>query len=175
MITRTALLLGILFLICNSCNLSNSVRYNANHSNTAYNVVVDAFSDYYLSNRSKDCEESIKFMKSIIEPNTSLVEGNYIRFIQFSIKGETNPKKLENLEKLFIDIECLKNLDKFELFKLLCSEQAYRILEAEFLDPNNVVKRYFFECIISNMNCFTIIVKNGVVRSASWCIQRTTN
>ncbi|MDV7393776.1 hypothetical protein RZS08_20530, partial [Arthrospira platensis SPKY1] len=116
----------------------------------------------------------LKFMKSIIEPDT-LNTSKFIGFISFSIRGETNPNKLEDLEKLFIDLDCLKNLDKFELFKLLCSEKAFRAIEEQFLAPENLGKRFIFECTITNMNCFTVIVNNDVVEKVNWCINRTSN
>ncbi len=113
-------------------------------------------------------------MKSIIEPDT-LNMSKFIGFISFSIRGETNPNKLEDLEKLFIDIDCLKKLDKFELFKLLCSEKGFHAIEEQFLAPDNLGKRFIFECTITNMNCFTIIVNNDVVEKVNWCINRSSN
>lgn len=172
--TLTKFIIGVFLLTFGSCNLSKSVGSKENHTGIKHNVDINIFSDYFLSNRTTDCDKALKLMKSVIEPDTLNIS-KFIGFISFSIKGETNPHKLKDLEKLFIDLDCLKNLDKFELFKLLCSEKAYRAIEEEFLKPNNFGKRYIFECTIANMNCFTIIVNNEVVENASWCINRSSN
>lgn len=166
--------LGIFLLICSSCNLSKSVGSKEDSTSMKDNAKTTICSDYYLSNRTTDCNKSLKFMKSIIEPDT-LNTSKFNGFISFSIRGETNPNKLEDLEKLFIDLDCLKNLDKFELFKLLCSEKAFRAIEEHFLAPENLGKRFIFECTITNMNCFTVIVNNDVVEKVNWCINRSSN
>ncbi len=178
--TLNKIIICSFFMMCFSCNSSKSIESGTNQTVLKEVSWADKCSEYFLSNRTSNCDLSLKYMRSIIDPDTSntkfgFSEGKRIGFISFSIRGETNPNKLNDLEKLFIDIECLESLDKFELFKILCSEKAYRAIEEEFLKPNNVGKRYIFECTISHMNCFSIVVNNGKIENTSWCIQKSSN
>ena len=123
---------------------------------------------------------ALTYMKSLIEPDTfntkfGFIEGKRLGFISFNIKGESNPNNLEKLELFFVDLDCFKQIKPLELFKLLCSEKDYFIIEEELMKPENEFQRYIFECSISHMNCFSIIVNKGVVENTSWCIQKSSN
>ncbi|HHH50137.1 MAG TPA: hypothetical protein ENK52_04080 [Saprospiraceae bacterium] len=174
------LIFGIFLLIYSSCNLSKPVGSKEDSSSIKDNIETEICSDYYLSNRTTDCNMSLRYMRSLIEPDTintkfGFVDGKRLGFISFNIKGESNPNNLEKLELFFIDLHCFKQIKPLELFKLICSEKDFLIIEEELTKPNNSFQRYIFECSISHMNCFSIIVNKGMVENTSWCIQKASN
>lgn len=174
------LTLGIFLLIYGSCNLSKSVGSKEDSSIIRDNIETETCSEYYLSNRTTDCDLSLRFMRSLIEPDTintkfGFVEGKRLGFISFNIKGESNPNNLEKLELYFIDLDCFREIKPLELFKLICSEKDFLTIEEELMKPENSFQRYIFECSISHMNCFSIIINNGMVANTNWCIQKSSN
>ena len=174
------LILGIFLLIYSSCNLSKSAATKEDSRSMKDNVETNICSDYYLSNRTTDCDLALGYMKSLIEPDAintkfGFIEGKRLGFISFNIKGESNPNNLEKLELFFIDLDCFKQIRPLELFEVICSDKHFLIIEEEFTKPENVFQRYIFECSISHMNCFSIVVNKGIIENTSWCIQKSSN
>lgn len=139
-------------------------------------------SKYYLHNRTINCIQALEFMKNLIVPdsiNTKLFynRDKFYRLgnIMMSIKGERNARKIEDLHLFYIDLECLKGSDIRSVFGLMCTSNQAKIIMTELESERGLNGRYIFECIINNLNCFTLNVNQGKIENMSWCITVTND
>ncbi len=183
---RNIILLITLFSII-SCGrnivLENKVISNSQDANIEQ-LANNLSNRYFLENRVNDCDLAIEFMKAVIVPDTintgfgfaeDSEKHTHLGFIRISIIGESNLNKVASMEKLFIDLSCLKKMKVLDLFKILCIDNDLKTVYKEFTSIESINQRYIFEIGINGMfNGFNCIVLNNEILNMNWHKIETT-
>ncbi|HMT77062.1 MAG TPA: hypothetical protein PKA44_05075 [Saprospiraceae bacterium] len=128
-----------------------------------------------LRERFSSCDESITYMNSIIIPNQkstfikSNLETQHLGEISINILNDKNQSKIKDLYLFYIDLDCLKELPKDKLFKMLLSEKHYTTLTNLLNSEKGKTERFFFEGEFVGLNCFTLVINKDNIESINWC------
>ncbi len=160
----------LLIAILNSCASKNKYI-----KSTLYPGQFLLDSSYYLSNRMKNCDLKIDYMKSIIKQDTehtkilSHFNYYYLGEISLNILNDRNINKIENLHLYYIDLECLKKLPLNDLLQSLLDKNNYFMVINFLKTEKGKSGRYFFEGVFNGFMCFTLVIEKNAIESFSWC------
>ncbi len=154
-----------LFLL--GCKTIDPSKTKSNH-----NVTESDCEQFWLENRIQECESALYFMKAIIEPvenSVKLSKNNFIGNLEIQIRGDNNPKRIEGLGKIFINLNCLKSLNAKEIIALLCSrDDAAKLNDVlSSISPNH---RIGFDVLIMGMEGFSFALSDNKITEISWHI-----
>lgn len=130
---------------------------------------------FELRERFSTCDESITYMKSIIIPNQkgtfikSNLETQHLGEISINILNDKNHSKIKDLYLFYIDLDCLIELPKDNLFKMLLSEKHYKTLTNLLNSEKGKSGRFFFEGEFVGLKCFTLVINKDKIESINWC------
>lgn len=161
----------VLFLFYSCLCISCSSQKITSNINDIYSLPTEL----YLSNRISSCEESVMYMKSVIVPdksNTRIgsnLETNHLGEISLNILTDKNGTKINDLQLFYINLDCLKNLSKEELFKLLLNQIDYNLVINLLNTEKGKSGRFYFEGEFVGFKCFTLILNKNLIESFNWC------
>lgn len=169
------LILSVLILFASSCINKGNYLLQEKVSKTFENEKLT--SNYYLTNRMPNCKKSVRFMKSVIVPDTSktglfYIDGKFTHLsnVYFSILGDDNNYNIDDLSRYYVSLDCLRNLELEEIFSILCSKKDSDLIKKVF-NSERGNERYIFEVIVNNMLGFSLVIKNKRIIIMAWDTQ----
>ena len=135
---------------------------------------------YYLKNRIPDCDKAIEFMKSVIKPDSVHTRFGFederfhtLGAIHIEIVGDQNVNKFKDIHLFYLNLECLKTLDIFEVLDIFCCKSDLVLLEKELKSEKGRVQHYIFESTLNNMEGFSIVISQSKIVGLNWNVDKS--